>query len=97
MGLGCDELYSLTPRTFNNQLMGFNQYQEQLMRDRWEQTRMIVHSCIAPHSKKTLKPKEILPFPWDNKSRGRKIIASNEQIAKDVARHKQVLLKLNKE
>jgi hypothetical protein len=72
MGLGCDELYDLTPRTFNNQLIGFNAYQEQLMQDRWEQTRMIVHSTIAPHSKKKLKPKEVLSFPWDNDEKAKK-------------------------
>jgi hypothetical protein len=72
MGLGCDELYDLTPRTFNNQLIGFNAYQEQLMQDRWEQTRMIVHSTIVPHSKKKLKPKEVLSFPWDNDEKAKK-------------------------
>jgi len=72
MGLSCDELYSLTPRTFNNQLIGFNSYQEQLMQDRWEQTRMIVHSTIAPHSKKKMKPSEVLPFPWDNDEKAKK-------------------------
>jgi len=72
MGLSCDELYDLTPRTFNNQILGFNQYQESLTQDRWEQTRMIIHSCLAPHSKKALKPAEILPFPWDDKNKAKR-------------------------
>jgi hypothetical protein len=72
MGLSYDELYDLTPRAFNNKLVGFNAYQEQLIQDRWEQTRMIVHSTIAPHSKKKLKPKEVLPFPWDNDEKANK-------------------------
>jgi len=91
MGLGCDELYNLTPRTFNNQLLGFNTYQEQLMQDRWEQTRMIVHSTIAPHSKKKMKPSEVLPFPWDNDKKSKKkkqdVLPSNDYIQSVLKRY----------
>ena len=33
---------------------------------------MIVHSTIAPHSKKKMKPSEVLPFPWDNDEKAKK-------------------------
>ena len=82
MGLGYDELYSLTPRSFNNRLEGFKTYQEQLSQNQWEQTRIILMGCLSPHSKKKLKPQEVLPLPWDNKNKPKKEIASKEHIQK---------------
>lgn len=52
MGMNCDEFYDLTPRSFSNKLLGFNSYQERIMQDNWEQTRLIVHSTLSPHIKK---------------------------------------------
>jgi len=97
MELAYDELYGLTPRSFNNKIKGFQAIREQLNQNDWEQTRLIIHACLAPHSKKALKPTEVLPLPWDNKKSNKKItIATPEQIAKDVAKHKKILLKNKK-
>lgn len=87
-----NELYDSTPRTFNNKLIGFNVYQEQLIQNTWEQTRIIVHSILSPHSKKKLKPKEILPFPWDSKNKPKKI-ASKEHIQSVIERYDKLRLK----
>tara|TARA_R100001244_G_scaffold132039_4_gene106670 strand:+ start:177 stop:470 length:294 start_codon:yes stop_codon:yes gene_type:complete len=96
LGLAYDELYSLTPRSFNNRLLGFSEHQEQINQNNWEQTRLIIHACLSPHSKKRLKPKDILPLPWDSKNSPKKIIASPEQIKADVERHKKILKKMQK-
>jgi len=94
MELAYDELYGLTPRSFNNKLKGRQSIKTQLNRNEWERTRLIIHACLAPHSKKQLKPTEVLPLPWDNERSKKNItIATPEQIAKDVARHKRILLK----
>ena len=90
MGLSYDELYDLTPRAFNNQLKGFNDYQEQLIQDSWEQTRIIAHSCLAPHSKKKLKPTEILPFPWDKKRKSNIKTASREHIQSVIEKYEKL-------
>lgn len=92
MGLGYDELYDLTPRAFNNKLVGFNSFEEHKIQNDWERTRMVVHSTLSPHSKKKLRPKEILPFPWDNKIKPK--ISSPEHIAEVVAKHEQILKKI---
>ena len=84
LGLNYDELYDFTPRSLNNKLIGFKKYQEQLSQNNWEQTRMIVHSSILPHSKHKLKPKDLMPFPWDKKP-VKKNTASKEHI-QDVLR-----------
>ena len=94
LGLSFDNLYDMTPRSFQNKLIGFKEHNEQLTQNTWEQTRLIIHSCLSPHSKKALKPKELLPFPWDKKTK--KVIASKEEIADVVKRHQKILKKLNK-
>jgi len=88
LGLSYEELYDLTPRSLDNKIRGFRKYNEQLSQNRWEQTRMIVHSCIVPHSKHRLKPKELMPFPWDNKVKIKKDIASKEHISEVLERYK---------
>ena len=87
--MNCDEFYDLTPRSFSNKLLGFNSYQERIMQDNWEQTRLIVHSTLSPHIKKRISPKELLPFPWDNKRKRKVKVASREHIEAVLERYKK--------
>ena len=97
MGLSYDGLYELTPRSFNNKLKGFYEHHTKSNQDSWERTRTIMLACLMPHSKKKLKPTDVLPFPWDNQRAKKNIrIATPEEIKRDVARHKKVLLKKQK-
>ena len=32
----------------------------------WEQTRMLALYCVAPYSKKALKPQDLFRFPWES-------------------------------
>jgi len=91
LGLSFDNLYDMTPRSFQNKLIGFKEHNEQLLHDSWEQTRLIIHSCLSPHSKKELNPKTLLPFPWDKKVKV--VTSSKEEIAEVVKRHKEILRK----
>jgi len=94
MELAYDELYGLTPRSFNNKIKGAQALRDESLRESWEQTRILMVTTLMPHSKKKLRAEDVLPLPWDNKKSKKKItIATPEQIAKDVARHKKILLK----
>ena len=90
LGLNDEELYDLTPRSLDNKIIGFRRYNEQLSQNNWEQTRMIVHSCIVPHSKHRLKPKELMPFPWDNKVKIKRDVATKEQIQEVLKKYKLI-------
>jgi len=90
MGLSYKNLYELTPRSFNNKLTGFHNIREQINQNEWEQTRLIIHACLSPHSKKRLKPTEILPLPWDKKNKPKKKIASQEHIEKVVNKYNKI-------
>ena len=84
-----DELYDLTPRSFSNKMIGYSQREEMIMQNSWEQTRMIVHSCLSPHLKRKIKPQELMPFDWDNKNRIKKKIASQEEIQEVIKRYRE--------
>ena len=90
LGLSDENLYDYTPRSFNNKLIGFKKYNEQLSQNNWEQTRMIVHAAIVPHSKHKVKPKELMPFPWDSKNKIKKDVASKEKIQEVLKRYKLI-------
>tara|TARA_R100000541_G_scaffold57257_1_gene67189 strand:+ start:190 stop:480 length:291 start_codon:yes stop_codon:yes gene_type:complete len=92
--LSYNELYSSTPRSFNNRLNGFKKHQEQMSQNQWEQTRIILMGCLQPHSKKNLKPKDVLPLPWDEKYKPKKEIATKEHIQKVLEKYEKI--KFNK-
>ena len=94
MGLDYNELYSLTPRSFNNRLKGFYKHLDQQNQNNWEQTRTIMIACLTPHSKKKLKPTDVLPLPWDGKNKPKKEIASKEHIQKVLEKYEKI--KFNK-
>lgn len=39
--------------------------EESRLHDEWERTRILATLFVQPYLKKTAKPEEILPFPWD--------------------------------
>lgn len=41
-------------------------------RDSWEQTRMIAYTVAQVNSRKRLKPKDIMVFPWEEEVKGKK-------------------------
>lgn len=34
-------------------------------KDEWERTRFLAYITVAPHSKKGLKPRDVMEFAWD--------------------------------
>lgn len=43
----------------------YRQREVQQQQAQWEQARFIATFVIMPHSKKQLKPKDIVQFPWE--------------------------------
>jgi hypothetical protein len=69
MGLTIGELYDMTPRQFQNKRKGFQRIIEHEMQTKWETTRWLAAITIAPHTKKRLKPRDLIAFPWETKKR----------------------------
>jgi ribosomal protein S10 len=57
----------MTPRQFENKVVGYSRKQEAESRERWEITRYNAFISIKPHLKKGAKLLETLSLPWDKK------------------------------
>jgi hypothetical protein len=69
MGLTIGELYDMTPRQFQNKRQGFQRIIEHEMQTKWETTRWLAAVTIAPHTKRKLRPRDLIAFPWENKKK----------------------------
>jgi len=69
MGMTVDELYDMTPRQFQNKRKGFQRVFERNIQTIWESTRWNAAVTIAPHTKKRLKPRDLIAFPWESEKR----------------------------
>lgn len=92
--LSYDDLYDLTPRSFNNKLIGWNETFESKSRDSWERARLLNHSILSPHLKKKTSPDKLLPLPWDKERKvEKKEIASKEHIKNVLEKYKNKTFK----
>jgi hypothetical protein len=72
VGLSLDDAYRLTPAEFNEAYRAWHEMHEAAYRTSWEQTRFIAHCSLAPHSKKRLKPTDLVLFDWERERGGEK-------------------------
>jgi hypothetical protein len=59
----------MTPRQFENKVVGYSRKREEDSRERWEITRYNAFISIKIKLKKGVKLLETLPFPWDKKEK----------------------------
>jgi hypothetical protein len=63
-----DDFYQTTPRAFQNKIKGFERYEENLYKERWEMHRELIVTVLSPHLDKKHKNKsmhELYPLTWD--------------------------------
>ena len=67
--MGVDEFYDYLPKHFWNKMDGFYELENQRQRQEWErirwQTTYLLN--IQLPKRKTLKPKDLIEFDWDDK------------------------------
>ena len=44
-----DDFYQTTPRAFANKIKGFERYEENLFKERWEMHRELIVTVLSPH------------------------------------------------
>ena len=65
--MSMDDFSRCTPFEFNSIWEKWNEMHEAEMRGEWERLRYVGMFVLQPYSKKTLKPTDIMRFPWDDK------------------------------
>ncbi|WP_135472775.1 hypothetical protein [Duncaniella freteri] len=66
IGMSRNDFEECTPSEFSGIYEAWSHREERLERGRWERTRMECLCLLQPYSKRTLKPKDVMNFPWDN-------------------------------
>ena len=70
----------MLPREFYNMSDGYSKKLEMQYQADWERARWIASVVIAPHTKKRLKPTELITFPWEQKKATNKKIWSRGEV-----------------
>lgn len=65
--MSLSDFCSCTPCEFESVYKQWQHRKEEDMKTKWEQTRFLAAISLQPYSKKTLRPKDIIEFPWEKK------------------------------
>lgn len=65
IGLSYDDFCRLTFPEFREVCKVYNSAREDDYRTGWEQVRTEAAIMVQPHTRKRIKPRELLPLPWD--------------------------------
>ena len=89
MGLGLDDFCCCTPSEFWKIYESWQTQAEYVMRDNWEQTRVLCASMLQPYIKKRLSGRDVFPLPWDGKKKEEEHISKKERDARYEAAKKR--------
>lgn len=81
IGLSVEEFCRLGVTEFSYIYKHYTEAEAYKQRDKWERTRTLAAICIQPYSKRSLKPKDVLPLPWDSEQKS----VRTETVGKDEA------------
>ena len=73
-----DEFYDLTPREWSNLVHGFNELENRKEQSEWERIRWQTTILLNPHTKKRIKSKDLIIFPWETEAKERKVWTKGE-------------------
>lgn len=79
MGMRLTDFDLCTPQEFSEVARKWNEREEGLMRERWEQSRMQCMCMLQPYSSKRLEPRDVMRFPWDEVKREKATAVSAEE------------------
>lgn len=68
VGLGLDDFMALTPDEFAAVWRVWSDRSEATNRDQWERTRLECCCVLQPYTRDTLRPVDVMKFPWDNQT-----------------------------
>ncbi|MGA0081586.1 MAG: hypothetical protein ACO3UN_06885 [Candidatus Puniceispirillaceae bacterium] len=63
------EFQEASPHYFMHRLLGMRKAQRQMERIQWERTRWLATFVVMPHSKRKLRPQDLMQFPWEKAER----------------------------
>lgn len=79
VGVSLTDCMMMTPTEAEAVCKAYNEQAEQQSRDAWNRMRLLACITVQPHTKKKMKPKELLSFPWDEDEKPKAEIVSKEE------------------
>lgn len=67
--MSIDDFCRCTPSEFAAIFEQWRLAAERSSRLSWEQARMICWAAVSPYAKKSLRPSDVMAFPWDDEKR----------------------------
>jgi len=83
----------LTPREWTNLVTGFNERENRNQQNEWERTRWQTTILLNVHTKKTIKARDLIVFPWEAQKKKQTIWTKGEIIAVINERNERAKLK----
>ncbi|MCM1518960.1 MAG: hypothetical protein NC117_09990 [Pseudoflavonifractor sp.] len=68
IGLNLDDFMALTPEEFAAVWQIWSDRSESANRDNWERTRLECCCILQPYTSGTLRPVDVMRFPWDSQA-----------------------------
>ena len=72
MGMSMNDFSRCTPSEFSIAYKVWQEKEQRLERESWEQTRFLACFMLQPHSKRKLLPTDICRFSWENQPQDEK-------------------------
>lgn len=69
IGMSRGDFERCTPLEFHEVWRMWAEHEHDMEKDRWERVRILASVFIQPYSKRSVKPKELLPLPWDSEGK----------------------------
>jgi len=89
VGLMPSQFYDLLPREWGNMVEGWNERQNRKEEADWERTRWMTTILLNPHTKKRIKPKDLIVFPWESKPKKDRKVWTRGEILEVINERKQ--------
>lgn len=66
VGMSLSDFERCTPLEFKAVWEAWQEREQQRERGSWERARMVCTMVLQPYAKQALRPRDVLPLPWDD-------------------------------
>lgn len=67
IGMNLSDFCCCTPSEFNAAYAAWHEREERVIRNGWEETRVMCQCALQPYSKRKLSARDVFPLPWDER------------------------------
>lgn len=81
--------YDLLPREWSNMVNGWNEFENRKEKSEWERTRWQTTLLLNPHTKKRIKAKDLIVFPWETQDKKKHKVWTRGEILAEINERKE--------